>query len=278
MSPDRIEIRPIPAFKDNYIWMLHDGVRAVVVDPGVAAPVVAALEDRRLKLSAIVLTHLHYDHNWGVPGLLERWQVPVFGPSLNEHDRGSHPPFPKQGTVPLDCVTNVVEEGDTVTLEGLGMSLSVLAVPGHTRGHLAFLERSRGWLFTGDTLFGGGCGKVFGGSMQAMVDSLDRLASLPPQTQVFCAHEYTLANLRFALAVEPSSRELAARFDAEARKRAKALPTLPSTIGLERATNPFLRVMEPEVLETLRTQRGVAADTRLASFEALRQWKNEFKA
>jgi len=119
---------------------------------------------------------------------------------------------------------------------------------------------------------------VFGGSMQAMVDSLDRLASLPPQTQVYCAHEYTLANLRFALAVEPSNRELAARFDAEARKRAKALPTLPSTIGLERATNPFLRVTEPEVLQTLRTQRGVAADTRLASFEALRHWKNEFKA
>jgi len=275
---DRIRIQPIPAFKDNYIWMFHDGSRAVVVDPGMAAPVLKALDEQRLELSAVVLTHLHYDHNLGVPGLLERWPVPVFGPLLNEHDRVSHPPFPKPGTVPLDCVTHVVGEGDTVTLEPLDMALSVLAVPGHTRGHLAFLERARGWLFTGDTLFGGGCGKVFGGSMQAMIDSLDRLASLPAQTRIYCAHEYTLDNLRFALAVEPSNPELAARFEVDARKREQGLATLPSTIGLERATNPFLRVLEAQVLETLRAQRGTVADTRVASFEALRAWKNEFKA
>ena len=275
---DRIRIEPIPAFSDNYIWMFHDGSRAVVVDPGAAAPVLKALDKQHLDLCAIVLTHLHFDHNRGVPGLLERWPVPVIGPLLNEHDRVSHPPWPKPGTVPLDCVSRVVGEGDTVTIEALGMTLSVLAVPGHTRGHLAFLERDRGWLFTGDTLFGGGCGKVFGGSMQAMVDSLDRLASLPAQTQVYCAHEYTLANLRFALAVEPSNLDLAARHEADSRKRDLGLPTLPSTIGIERATNPFLRVMEPEVLETLRTQRAVNAATRVASFEALRAWKNEFNA
>lgn len=278
MSVDRIRVQPIAAFKDNYIWMLHDGRRAAVVDPGVTAPVVKALEGQRLELSAILLTHLHSDHNWGVPGLLELQPVPVFGPLLNEHDRGSHPPFPKPGTVPLDCVTHVVDDGDAVTLEALDTELSVIAVPGHTRGHLAFLERSRGWLFTGDTLFGGGCGKVFGGSMQAMVDSLDRLARLPPQTQVYCAHEYTLDNLRFALAVEPTNRDLAARFEAETRKREQGLPTLPSTIGLERATNPFLRVLEPEVLGTLKARRGVAAGTRAASLEALREWKNDFKA
>src|SRR6185295_3247530 len=241
VTMERIRIQPIPAFKDNYIWMFHDGSRAVVVDPGMAAPVLKALDAQRLDLSGIVLTHLHYDHNLGVPGLLERWPVPVFGPLLNEHDRVSHPPFPKPGTVPLDCVTHLVDEGDTVKLEALDMALSVLAVPGHTRGHLAFLERARGWLFTGDTLFGGGCGKVFGGSMQAMIDSLDRLASLPAQTQVYCAHEYTLANLRFALTVEPSNLDLAARLEAEARKLEQGLATLPSTIGLERATNPFLR-------------------------------------
>jgi hydroxyacylglutathione hydrolase len=274
---DRIRIQPIPAFKDNYIWMFHDGSRAVVVDPGVAAPVLKALDKQQLELCAIVLTHLHYDHNLGVPKLLERWPMPVYGPLLNEHDRVSHPPFPRPGTVPLDCVTHVVEEGDTVKLEALGMALSVLAVPGHTRGHLAFLENERGWLFTGDTLFGGGCGKVFGGSMQAMIDSLDRLASLPANTQVYCAHEYTQDNLRFALAVEPSNSDLAARVEAEARKRDKGQATLPSTIGLERATNPFLRVQEPRVLETLRAQRGVEASTRVASFEALRTWKNEFK-
>jgi hydroxyacylglutathione hydrolase len=275
---DRIRIQPVPAFSDNYIWMFHDGRRAVVVDPGVAAPVLKELEKQRLDLSAIVLTHLHYDHNLGVPKLLECWPVPVFGPLLNEHDRGSHPPFPKPGTVPLDCVSHIVGESDTVSLEDLDMALSVLAVPGHTRGHLAFLERGRGWLFTGDTLFGGGCGKVFGGSMQAMIDSLDRLARLPAQTQIYCAHEYTLANLRFALAVEPSNLDLAARFEADARKREQGLATLPSTIGLECATNPFLRVLQPQVLQTLKAQRGVEAGSRVASFEASRAWKNEFTA
>jgi len=275
---DRVRIQPIPTFRDNYVWMLHDGRRAAVVDPGMAAPVQAELDRQGLELCAIVLTHLHYDHNWGVPGLLERRQVPVFGPLLNEYDRGAHPPFPKPGTVPLDCVSDVVGEGDTVRLEALGTQLSVLAVPGHTRGHVAFLERTRGWLFTGDTLFGGGCGKVFGGSMQAMVDSLDRLAGLPAETKVYCAHEYTLSNLLFALEVEPSNPDLASRYEADVRKRKEGLPTLPSTIGLERATNPFLRVQEPEVLRTLKLRRGVEAATRVASFEALRGWKNEFRA
>jgi hydroxyacylglutathione hydrolase len=276
MTMDRIRIHPIRAFSDNYIWMMHDGRHAVVVDPGAAAPVLKALDQQRLQLSAVLLTHLHFDHNRGVPGLLERGSIPVFGPLLNEHDRVSHPPWPAPGTVPLDCVTHVVAEGDTVTLDALGMVFSVLAVPGHTKGHIAFLEQQRHWVFTGDTLFAGGCGKVFGGSMQAMIDSLDRLAGLPPQTQVYCAHEYTLANLRFALAVEPANPELIARYAAESRKRDAGLPTLPSTIGLERATNPFLRVLEPQVLQTLHTERGVDASTRVASFEALRSWKNAF--
>jgi len=277
MTMDRIRIEPIRAFSDNYIWMFHDGKHAAVVDPGVTAPVVQALDEQQLELSAILLTHLHYDHHWGVPGLLERWSVPVFGPLLNEHDRVSHPPWPKPGTVPLDCVSDVVGEGDTVMLDALEMALSVLAVPGHTKGHVVFVERQRDWLFSGDTLFGGGCGKVFGGSMQDMIDSLDRLARLPPQTQVYCAHEYTLDNLRFALAVEPSNRELAERYEADSRRRDLGLATLPSTIAMERATNPFLRVMEPQVLETLRSRRALNAATRVASFEALRFWKNVFR-
>jgi hydroxyacylglutathione hydrolase len=278
MIMDRIRIEPVAAFSDNYIWMLHDGKHAVVVDPGMAAPVLKVLDEKRLDLAAILLTHLHYDHNLGVPELLEHRPVPVFGPLLNDHDRVSHPPFPRAGTVPLDCVTHVVGEGDTVILDALDLALSVLAVPGHTKGHIVFLEPQRHWLFSGDTLFGGGCGKVFGGSMQDMIDSLDRLGRLPPQTQVYCAHEYTLANLRFALAAEPTNAALDARLKADMRRREVGLPTLPSTIGMERATNPFLRVMEAGVLETLRTQRGVDAATRVASFEALRSWKNDFKA
>ena len=273
-----IRVQPVPAFRDNYIWLIHDGRHAAVVDPGAAEPVEQALEEQQLELSAILLTHLHYDHTWGVPGLLERGRVPVFGPFLNDHDRGSHPPFPKPGTVPLDCVTDVVGEGDKVVLEALGMELEVIAVPGHTRGHIAFLQSQRHWLFSGDTLFAGGCGKVFGGSMQAMIDSLDRLASLPPETEIYCAHEYTLANLRFGLAVEPANDQLLSRFGFDSLKRERGLPTLPSTIAVERATNPFLRVMEPQVLAALSRERGVEALTRVASFEALRSWKNDFPA
>jgi hydroxyacylglutathione hydrolase len=195
---------PLRRFRDNYIWMFHDGKRAVVVDPAWLSRCWRRSTNSNWS-SAPSCSPSALRPQPGVPGLLGRRWVPVFGPSLNEHDRHSHPPFPVPGTVPLDCVSHVVNEGDTVTLDALDMQLAVLAVPGHTRGHLAFLERSRGWLFTGDTLFGGGCGKVFGGSMQAMIDSLDRLACLPAQTQVYCAHEYTLDNLRFALAVEPSN-------------------------------------------------------------------------
>jgi len=273
-----IRIEPVRAFKDNYIWMLHDGTHAAVVDPGVAEPAIKALDERGLELAAVLLTHLHYDHNRGVPALLERWPVSVFGPFLNDHDRTTHPPFPEPGTVPLDCVTHVVGEGDTVAIDALGIELSVLAVPGHTKGHIVFHEPQRGWLFSGDTLFGAGCGKVFGGSMQAMIDSLDRLAGLPADTQVYCAHEYTLANLSFALAVEPANAAVNDRVKSDSLKRFLGLPTLPSRIGLERETNPFLRVMEPQVLETLRAERGLNAPTRVAAFEALRSWKNEFHA
>ena len=278
MKPAMIRIEPVQAFKDNYIWMLHDGTNAALVDPGAAEPAIKALDDRGLELAAVLLTHLHYDHNRGVPGLLERWQVPVFGPLLNDHDRASHPPFPEPGTVPLDCVTHVVGEGHTVSVDALGIELSVLAVPGHTKGHIVFHEPQRGWLFSGDTLFGAGCGKVFGGSMQAMIDSLDRLAGLPADTEVYCAHEYTLANLRFALAVEPANAAVNDRVKADSLKRYLGLPTLPSRIGLERETNPVLRVTEPQVLDRLRAERGVHASTRVAAFEALRSWKNEFQA
>ena len=131
-----------------------------------------------------MLTHLHYDHCWGVPGLLQRWSVPVYGPVLNDHDRATHPPFPKPGTVPLDCVTHPVGNGDRVVLRALRTDLTVMAVPGHTRGHLVYWDQARDRVFTGDTLFAGGCGKVFGGSMLDMVQSLEKLASLPEQTEV----------------------------------------------------------------------------------------------
>lgn len=270
-----LQVRAIPAFSDNYIWMIHDGSHAVVVDPGAAEPVQEVLAQTGLKLSAIVLTHLHYDHCWGVPGLLQRWPVPVYGPVLNDYDRATHPPFPKPGTVPLDCVTHPVADGDRVALAAPHVDLTVIAVPGHTRGHLAFWDQQPGRVFTGDSLFAGGCGSVFD-SMSDMAQSMYRLASLPEQTEVYCGHEYTLANLRFALAVEPNNTALLARHVAEQAKRSRGEPTSPSTIALERATNPFLRLLEPDVVQALRTRSGHAFGTPAESFEALRKWKDAF--
>ena len=272
---NQLDVHAIPAFTDNYIWMMHDGSNAVVVDPGASEPVERALAQMGLSLSAIVLTHLHYDHCWGVPGLLQRWPVPVYGPILNDYDRATHPPFPKPGTAPLDCVTHPVGAGDRLVLRALRTDLTVMAVPGHTQGHLAYWDQVRDRVFTGDTLFAGGCGKVFG-AMADMAQSLDKLASLPAQTEVYCGHEYTLANLRFAVAVDPSNTALLARYRTEHAKRERGMPTLPSTIALEKATNPFLRVLEPDIVGAIRTHTGLAVSTPSANFAALRNWKNTF--
>jgi hydroxyacylglutathione hydrolase len=270
-----VHVRAIPAFTDNYIWMMHDDSNAVVIDPGAAEPVENTLARLGLELSAIVLTHLHYDHTWGVPKLLERWPVPVYGPILNDYDRKTHPPFPKPGTVPLDCVTHPVEANDRLMLDALRTELMVMAVPGHTRGHLAYWDKAYGRVFTGDSLFAGGSGLVFD-SMSDMAQSLEKLASLPEKTKLYCGHEYTLANLRFAMAVDPNNQALLDRYRSEQSKRERGMPTLPSTIALEKATNPFLRVLEPNVVEAIRKHTGVVVTTPSASFEALRNWKSAF--
>jgi hydroxyacylglutathione hydrolase len=202
--------------------------------------------------------------------------VPVYGPVLNDHDRATHPPFPKPGTVPLDCVTHPVGAGEHVSLRAPHVELTVLAVPGHTRGHLAYWDPPRGRVFTGDSLFAGGCGRVFD-SMADMAQSLQRLASLPDQTQVYCGHEYTLANLRFAIAVDPDNVALRARYRTEQATRERGMPTLPSTIALEKATNPFLRVLEPEIVEAISNHTGLAVGTAGESFAALRKWKDSFQ-
>jgi hydroxyacylglutathione hydrolase len=270
-----LHVHAISAFNDNYIWLMHNGSNAVVLDPGEAGPVEDVLAQFDLRLSAILLTHLHYDHCWGVPELLQRHAVPVFGPVLNDYDRVTHPPYPKPGTVPLDCVTHPVEPGDTVTLPRLRADLIAIAVPGHTRGHLAYWDRTSARVFTGDSLFAGGCGKVFD-SMSDMADSLSRLASLPQETQVYCGHEYTMENLRFAIAVDPDNTDLQARYRIEQAKRDRGAPTVPSSMAVEKATNPFLRLLEPAIVEAVRARTGRRVSTSSASFEALRQWKDEF--
>jgi hydroxyacylglutathione hydrolase len=252
----------VPAFKDNYLWLIHDGVNAAAVDPGDAGPILEALASHKLALTAILLTHHHADHIGGVAQLLAQHQVPVFGPR-NEA---------------IAALTQPVSEGERIAVPGLDLELDVLDVPGHTRGHIAYVRR-RGvhWLFCGDTLFAGGCGRLFEGTPAQMVASLSKLAALPGDTQVYCAHEYTLANLRFAQEVDPGNEALRLRVADEAAKRAADLPTVPSSIALEKATNPFLRFSEPEIVESLfRAGRLEPGADPVQAFAALREWKNVF--
>lgn len=258
-----LAVLAVPAFRDNYLWLIHDGANAVAVDPGDAGPILEALASHRLALTAILLTHHHADHIGGVPHLLRRFPVPVIGP----------------GNDGISGITQVVGEGDRVQVPGLaGLELAVLDVPGHTRGHIAYVrEHGQHWAFCGDTLFAGGCGRLFEGTPAQMASSLGKLAALPGDTQVFCAHEYTLANLRFAEAVEPGNDALQLRLRDEAAKRAAGLPTVPSTIELERATNPFLRYTEPAIVGSLVQAGRLAPDASpVQAFAALREWKNVF--
>jgi hydroxyacylglutathione hydrolase len=260
-STDSLEIIAVPAFADNYIWLIHDGRQAVVVDPGDAAPVLAALRSRKLAPVAILLTHHHADHVGGVPALLAHHNVPVFGPASER----------------IATMTQKRAQGQSAVVAELGLTFDVVGVPGHTAGHIAYVERRRGWLFCGDTLFAGGCGRLFEGTPAQMADSLGKLAALPDETRVYCAHEYTLANLRFAMAAEPDNAALSRRLRDEQAKRERGEPTVPSTISLEKATNPFLRYREDTIVEQLILQRQLSTREPIAAFAALREWKNVFR-
>ena len=256
-----LTVLAVPAFQDNYLWLIHDGRHAAVVDPGDAAPVLAALNAHQLSLAAILLTHHHADHVGGVPRLLEDFHVPVFGPKHEAIPQMTHP----------------LGEGESVTIPEISLTLDVLDVPGHTRGHIAYVAREQQWLFCGDTLFAGGCGRLFEGTPEQMVASLSKLAALPDAMQVYCAHEYTLSNLRFAREVEPDNPALSERIQAEQAKRDQGLPTVPSTIGLEKSTNPFLRFRELAIAERLNSLDHLSSREPIAVFTALRQWKNTYR-
>ncbi len=256
-----LQIRPIPAFNDNYIWLLtRPGSNAAcVVDPGDAAPVEAALEADGLTLETILVTHHHFDHVGGLARLRERYSPGVIGP---------------QNPV-IDGIDREVGDGDKV--EVLGEAFRVMAVPGHTLDHIAYFHAGETpLLFCGDTLFAGGCGRLFEGSPGQMYQSLQSLAELPMATRVYCAHEYTLANLQFARAVEPDNQALARRQQLAQASRERGEPTVPSSMGEELATNPFLRCGENSVLATLRASARLQGDQPEQVFASVRAWKDSF--
>jgi len=260
-----LEIVPLPAFQDNYIWTLRSGDYAAVVDPGEARPVRDYLAREGLTLAAILATHHHPDHVGGISELVAMRKVPVFGP------KGE----------PIPALTHPVGQDDRVEIPELAEastapapSFTVLDIPGHTRAHVAYY--GLGSLFCGDTLFACGCGRVFEGTAAQMLSSLSKLAALPDETKVYCGHEYTLANIRFARAVDPDNAVLAAREARAKRLRDAGRPTLPSTLGEERATNPFLRCAEPVVVESVNKYLGSRIGDPVSVFAAIREWKNRF--
>ncbi len=252
-----LDITAIPALRDNYIWIIHDGRHAIVVDPGEAAPALKFLAAHSLQPQAILCTHRHADHTSGIAELRGVYNVPVYG---RQHPNNPH-------------ITHDLREGDRLEFDAPAIAFDIIEIPGHLDDHIAFI--APGVLFCGDVMFGAGCGRNFEGTPAQLHHSLQRLAALPEDTSVYCAHEYTEANLRFALACEPDNPDVQRRIADTRRLRAAGRPSLPSTIALEKATNPFLRCIQPGIVRTLQRQ-GLTETSELAVFTALREWRNHF--
>ena len=255
------DVLHVCAFEDNYIWLIRGKSpdRVAIVDPGDARPVLAALEKQGLKPAAILCTHHHGDHVGGVEDILKHYSIPVYGPARER----------------IPAITHQLKENDRVKLPELDLEFSVLDVPGHTAGHIAYY--GSGQVFCGDTLFSAGCGRLFEGTAEQMHASLSKIAALPKSTSMYCGHEYTEANLRFALTVEPDNADARTHRDQVRALRAKNLPTLPSTIGLERRINPFLRTGLATVRQAAEKQTGRTLGSGVEVFAAVRRWKDGFR-
>lgn len=264
MQPEKLTITPLTAFQDNYIWCLTqpDSDALLVVDPGDADVVKQFAHSNRKQLTSILVTHHHWDHTDGIAALKQQWpDVRVYGPAYEANQ--------------ISTLTHSVQDNDSLTLPDFGLTLSVLHLPGHTLGHIGYyaaLPHHAPWLFCGDTLFSAGCGRLFEGSPEQMHQSLQRLANLPDETRVYCTHEYTLANLTFARAVEPDNQAVIAHLTHCQQLRNNQQPTLPSTLATEKAINPFLRCHLPDL------QRKYDCSSTQATFTALRTDKDQFKS
>lgn len=253
-----MEVRPVHAFEDNYIWLIGctDNPHVAIVDPGDEDPVIAALEQNALKPEAILLTHHHGDHTGGVAALVERYQIPVYGPAGER----------------IPTITHPLAEGDTVSLTGCQLEFDVIDTPGHTRGHICYI--GHGALFCGDTLFAGGCGRLFEGTPAQMYQSLEKIRALDDNTRVYCAHEYTLANLTFALVAEPHNEATRQRMEQVRSLRDANRDSVPSTLAEEKQTNPFLRSHVPELVQAAETFAGRPLNTPTEVFATVRYWKD----
>jgi len=253
-----LEVRRIHAFDDNYIWLIgcNDNPRVAIVDPGDAEPVIDRLEQDGLEPVAVLITHHHGDHTGGVKELVQRYTIPVYGPA---HER-------------IPALTHAVGEGDTISLDECGLTFRVLDTPGHTRGHVCYVGHNA--LFCGDTLFTAGCGRLFEGTPEQMFASLEKLRALPDETVVYCAHEYTQANLAFAVVAEPHNIAIHERLEEVRRLRADHVDTVPALMGLEKQTNPFLRSHIPELVHAAEAFAGHPLKSPTEVFATVRRWKD----